>query len=201
MTTEKPPASSKKQQVSKATAKTICPQIAADDRSSKQQQQPAIGSQEPAAASSLKKQCPPKGSQKVPEVRPPKKQTDAKSSQNAAGTASSHNVAAIAISQNKQPNKRVAKAWTMPNPKFKCGQPMLTAAELESVRPATASLHAYYLKGCRSKHKKDGIAVKFQRNHFLRGQDLECFSVGFNDLYDLFNVDALDVSLLRCFTL
>ncbi|RLM74448.1 hypothetical protein C2845_PM15G05790 [Panicum miliaceum] len=102
------------------------------------QQQPAIGSQEPAAASSLKNQCPPKGSQKVPEARLPKKKTDTKSSQNAAATASS---------QNKQPNKAVAKSWTMPNPKFKSGHAMLKAVELESVGPATTALHAYYMKG------------------------------------------------------
>ncbi|CAL4933211.1 unnamed protein product [Urochloa decumbens] len=65
--------------------------------------------------------------------------------------------------------------------------------------PATISLHNYYLRGCAEK-KKD-ILVQFRRAHLLRSLDKECFLVRFNDLYDLFNVDALDVLLIRCFTL
>jgi hypothetical protein len=76
---------------------------------------------------------------------------------------------------------------------------MLTYAKLKSAGPATISLHNHYLKGCAD--KKNNIVVQFKRCHLQRSQDIECFLVGFNDLYDLFNLDALDVSLVRCFTL
>jgi hypothetical protein len=74
---------------------------------------------------------------------------------------------------------------------------MLTADELKSAGPTTTSLHNHYLKGRAAKKK----AMLDKRCHFQRSQDTECLLVGFNDLYDLFNVDALDVSLIRCFTL
>uniref|UniRef100_K3Y123 Ubiquitin-like protease family profile domain-containing protein n=1 Tax=Setaria italica TaxID=4555 RepID=K3Y123_SETIT len=54
---------------------------------------------------------------------------------------------------------------------------------------------------CCAKNKKDGMMVRYKRSHLLRSLDSECFFVGFNDLYDLFKIDGLDVSLLRCFTL
>ncbi|RLN18792.1 hypothetical protein C2845_PM02G16980 [Panicum miliaceum] len=73
-------------------------------------------------------------------------------------------------------------------------------AELLSTGPTTVRLHAHYLKGCLG-NQKNGIVVKYKRSHFLISLDTECFLVGFNDLYDLFKLDGLDVSLLRCFTL
>ena len=42
----------------------------------------------------------------------------------------------------KQPKQKgIASAWTKSNPHYKYGQPMLTAAQLESARPATNALH------------------------------------------------------------
>ncbi|CAO2152651.1 unnamed protein product [Urochloa humidicola] len=100
----------------------------------------------------------------------------------------------------KQQNKTGGTIWTRPNPKFKYGFPMLTDADLKSAGTATSALHGYYLQNSKVR-KKSGIVVKFKNIHLLRSNDTECFPVGFNDLYDLFNIEALDVSLLRCFTL
>ncbi|CAL5089802.1 unnamed protein product [Urochloa decumbens] len=104
-----------------------------------------------------------------------------------------------AAGKKQSKKKGAASAWTRPNPRFNYGQPTLTADEPNSAGPATISLHNYYLRGCAQK-KKD-ILVLFRRAHLLRSLDKEYFLVGFNDLYDLFNVDALDVSLIYCFTL
>ena len=42
----------------------------------------------------------------------------------------------------KQPKQKgIAPAWTKANPHYKYGQPMLTAAQLESAGPATNALH------------------------------------------------------------
>jgi len=67
---------------------------------------------------------------------------------------------------------------------------MLTAAQLESTGPATNALHKYYMKGCVA--KQIDVVVQYSNEYFL---------LCFNDLYDLFNLDRLDVSLLRIFTL
>ena len=100
----------------------------------------------------------------------------------------------------KESKKQPSNIWTKAQPKFKNGQAILTDAELLGAGPSIVALHTYYMKGCQG-NKKNGIVVKYKRQHFLRDRDIECFLVGFDDLYDLFKLDALDVSLLRCFTL
>jgi len=75
----------------------------------------------------------------------------------------------------------------------------LTAVELENAGHATTSLHNYYLQCCAEKKKY--IVASYKCGHLLREAEVECFLLCFNDLYDLFNLDALDVSLLRSFTL
>ena len=100
----------------------------------------------------------------------------------------------------KQPKKKgAASPWTQENPKYSYGRPLLTAAELENAGPATTSLHNYYMQLCKEKMKY--IVASYKRVHFLREAEEECYLLCFNDLYDLFNLDALDVSLLRSFTL
>ncbi|KAG2561153.1 hypothetical protein PVAP13_8KG111607 [Panicum virgatum] len=100
----------------------------------------------------------------------------------------------------KQPKKAVSSPWTQPNPNFKFGEPMLTEAALESAGPSCVTLHKYYMRLCAEK-KKSGIIVLFKRCHFLRSSDKECLLVNLSDLYDLFNLDTLDTSLVRCFSL
>jgi hypothetical protein len=43
------------------------------------------------------------------------------------------------------------------------------------------------------------IIVSYKDRHFQVGDDF--FLISFVDLYNLFNPDVLDVSLMRCFTL
>ena len=100
----------------------------------------------------------------------------------------------------KQPKKKgAASTWTQENPKYSYGRPLLTAAERENAGPATTSLHNYYMQCCAEKMKY--IGASYKRVHFLREAEEECYLLCFNDLYDLFNLNALDVSLLRSFTL
>ena len=82
------------------------------------------------------------------------------------------------MTQNKkQPKQKgIASAWTKSNPHYKYGQPMLTAAQLESAGPATNGLHKYYMKGCVA--KQIDVVVQYSNEYFL---------LCFNDLYDLFN--------------
>jgi hypothetical protein len=44
-----------------------------------------------------------------------------------------------------------------------------------------------------------GILVSYKDRHFLVGDGF--FIITFSDLYDLFNVNALDISLMRYFAL
>jgi hypothetical protein len=73
---------------------------------------------------------------------------------------------------------------------------MLNANELCKVGRFCVELHNYYILNCK---KIDVIVVKYRRSHFL--MDDGVFIISLSDLYDLFNLDVLDVSLMRCFAL
>ncbi|TVU01375.1 hypothetical protein EJB05_53144, partial [Eragrostis curvula] len=88
--------------------------------------------------------------------------------------------------------------WTQPNFKFKYGQVLMSTADLEKAGPNCTSLHNYYMNGC--KEKKKQIVVFIRPNHLLRRVEAP-FIVDYADLYDLFNIDALDMSIVRVFTL
>jgi len=118
----------------------------------------------------------------------------------ATGKASAGEKKKAASTAAKESKKQPSSVWTKAHPKFTYGQAILTEAELLVAGPFTVELHNYYMKGCQG-NKKNGIVVKYRRQHFWRDRDTEFFLVGFDDLYDLFKLDALDVSLLRCFTL
>ncbi|TVU19977.1 hypothetical protein EJB05_36162, partial [Eragrostis curvula] len=96
------------------------------------------------------------------------------------------------------PPNKIADTWIKDNPKYKSGKPLLTAEELRNAGKACIELHNYYLQRLRDK-KTHSIVLKYNEQHFLSSTSY--FVVSFSDMYDLFNLDALDVSLLRCFTL
>ncbi|TVU42130.1 hypothetical protein EJB05_08521, partial [Eragrostis curvula] len=85
--------------------------------------------------------------------------------------------------QNPQAKKVIPAGLTSSNPNYICGEPLLPTCQLSPAK------------------KKNGLVAAFKRHHFLRSGDSEFFYVGFNDVYELFNYDALDVSILRCYTL
>jgi hypothetical protein len=57
-------------------------------------------------------------------------------------------------------------------------------------------LHNYYILNSK---KIDVIVVNYRQNHFLMDDGVLIISL--SNLYDLFSLDALDVSLMHCFTL
>ena len=58
-------------------------------------------------------------------------------------------------------------------------------------------LHHYYMNNYKT---ITDIVMAYKKHHFLLASE-GIFIVSFSDLYDLFTLDALDVSLLRCFVL
>jgi hypothetical protein len=73
---------------------------------------------------------------------------------------------------------------------------MLTVNTLHKAGQPCLKLHNYYINNYKS---GQDIIVSYKDRHFLVGDDF--FLISFSHLYDLFNHDALDVSLMRCFTL
>jgi hypothetical protein len=82
------------------------------------------------------------------------------------------------------------------NPKFEKGKWILNANELCKAGRFCVELHNYYILNWK---KIDIIVVKYRQSHFL--MDDGVFIISLSDLYDLFNLAALDVSLMRFFTL
>jgi hypothetical protein len=82
------------------------------------------------------------------------------------------------------------------NPKFEMGRPMLTVDTLHKVGKPCVELHNYYINNYKS---GEDIIVSYKDCHFLLGDDI--FLILWSDLYNLFNLDALDISLMHCFTL
>jgi hypothetical protein len=92
--------------------------------------------------------------------------------------------------------KSISTAMTSANPKFEKGKWMLNANELSKAGRFCVELHNYYILNWK---KIDVIVVKYRQSHFL--MDDGVFIIALFDLYDLFNLDVLDVSLMRCFML
>jgi hypothetical protein len=103
--------------------------------------------------------------------------------------------------KGKQPlkesaNPKLPPAMTQSNPKFVMGKLMLIVNTLDKVGQACVDLHNYYINNYKS---GQDIIVSYKDYHFLVGDGY--FLISFSDLYDLFNLNALDVSLMRCFAL
>jgi hypothetical protein len=93
-------------------------------------------------------------------------------------------------------NPKLPSAMMQANPKFVMGKPMLIVDALHKTGQSCVELHNYYINNYKS---DQGITVSYKDRHFLVGDDF--FLISVSNLYDLFNLDALDVSLMRCFAL
>ena len=78
------------------------------------------------------------------------------------------------------------------------GKPMMTTEELASAGVNTMGLHNHYITHAMDKGNPS-IMSEFKTRDLHSGPSY--FSVAWSDLYDLFNLDALDISLIRCMTL
>jgi hypothetical protein len=93
-------------------------------------------------------------------------------------------------------NPKLSSAMTQANTKFVMGKLRLTVDALHMAGQPCVELHNYYMnnyKPCQD------IIVSYKDHHFLVGGDL--FLISFSDLYDLFNLNVLNVSLMCCFAL
>jgi hypothetical protein len=73
---------------------------------------------------------------------------------------------------------------------------MLTVNQLRQVGKHSVELHNYYIQNYKM---NQDIIVQYNDSYFLVGDDI--FVNTLYNLYDLFNLFALDISLMHCFTL
>jgi hypothetical protein len=93
--------------------------------------------------------------------------------------------------------------WAMVNPNYKFG---LSDGDLKKAAPFTRKLHTFYMQ--RGKSDDDSqimAALRPATNAWLKRDEssnsFQQLPMQLSDLYDLFNLDALDLTLLRCFIL
>jgi hypothetical protein len=96
--------------------------------------------------------------------------------------------------------------WAMANPNYKFRQSLLSAGDLKKAAPFTRKLHTFYMQ--RGKSDDDSeimVALRPGTNAWLKrdesSNEHQQLPVHLSDLYDLFNLDSLDLTLLRCFIL
>ena len=77
---------------------------------------------------------------------------------------------------------------------------MLSKEELASAGVNTRVLHKHYITHAMNNNNDDNLSIVGE----FKAQDLHSgpsyFSVAWSDLYDLFDIDALDISLICCLT-
>jgi hypothetical protein len=82
------------------------------------------------------------------------------------------------------------------NLKYVRGQSMLTTDQIHEASQYCVELHNYYIQNYKM---GQDIIVQFKDRQFLMGDGI--FVITFSDLYEFFNLDRLDNSLMRCFAL
>jgi hypothetical protein len=98
--------------------------------------------------------------------------------------------------KESEANPKLSTAMTHANLKFQMGKAMLTVSALKEAGKSCVILHNYYINNYK---KCEHIIGGFKEKHFLVGECI--FLISWPNLYDLFILIALDISLMCCFTL
>jgi hypothetical protein len=96
--------------------------------------------------------------------------------------------------------------WAMANPNYKFEKNLLSDDDLKKGAPFTRKLHTFYMQRGKSDGDSDiMVALRPETNAWLKrdksSNALQQLPVQLSDLYNLFNLDALDLTLLRYFIL
>jgi hypothetical protein len=98
--------------------------------------------------------------------------------------------------KDSEANLKLTTTITHANPEFQMGKPMLTVDTLKEASKSCLVLHNY----CINNYKKcQHIIGGFKEKHFMVGEGI--ILISWSDLYDLFTLDTLDISLIHCFTM
>jgi hypothetical protein len=96
--------------------------------------------------------------------------------------------------------------WAMANPNYKFRKNILSDGDLKKAAPFTRKLHTFYMQRGASDDASDiMVALGPRTNAWLKRDEssnaLQQMPLQLSYLYDLFNLDALNMTLLCCFIL
>jgi hypothetical protein len=85
------------------------------------------------------------------------------------------------------------------HPTYKAGSPLLADDVATELGTAIESLMNHYMDDIKKSesNRAPGLMARFFLENFHHGSEAQLFIVGWEDLYDLLNIDAFDVCLLR----
>lgn len=83
--------------------------------------------------------------------------------------------------------------------RFEMGQPLLPPSMLKKLTTQMRHLHSWYMERSNQKILPKVLTVRFKEEYFHRPEDI--FYIEFSLLQDLFYQNALDVQVMRCWTL
>jgi hypothetical protein len=98
--------------------------------------------------------------------------------------------------KESEANLKLLTSMMHANPRFQMWKLMLTVDTLKEVGKSCVVLHDYYINNYK---RHQYIIGGFKEKHFLVGEGI--FLIIWFDLYDLFTLDTLDISLMHCFAL
>ena len=107
---------------------------------------------------------------------------------------------AIEAKGKAAPTESAKSVWISAHSKFQMGKSMMSEEELTSAGVNTRALHKHYINhAMNSNDNNPSIMGEFKAQHLHSGPGF--FSIVWSDLYNLFNLDVLDISLIHCLTL
>jgi hypothetical protein len=93
-------------------------------------------------------------------------------------------------------DERFPKAGVAPKPKFVMGGPLVSKERLEELPTNRRYLHAWYMN--ETKNERIMIMASVPQEYYGRPEEIH---VDFDKLFQMYNCDALDKSLMSCYFL
>jgi hypothetical protein len=91
---------------------------------------------------------------------------------------------------------RLPKAVVAPKPQFVMGAPLVSKEKLEDIPTNMRYLHTWYLN--EAKNGRTMIVARVPWEYYGRPEDIH---IDFDELFQMYNCDALDKSLMSCYCL
>jgi hypothetical protein len=112
----------------------------------------------------------------------------------------SENIPSLVQGQNLEIAEKWAAEWGMsvvaPKPKFIMGGPLVSKEKLEDLPTNMRYLHTWYMN--EAKNGRIMIVARVPREYYGLPEDIH---VDFDELFQMYNCDALDKSLMSCYCL
>jgi hypothetical protein len=93
-------------------------------------------------------------------------------------------------------DERFPKAVVAPKPKFVMGGPLVSKKKLEDLPTNMRYLHTWYLN--EAKNERTMIMARVPWEYYGRPEDIH---IDFDELFQMYNCDALDKSPMSCYCL